>query len=338
MQEISKKRDSAIDIMKAILILEMVLVHVVSVLGNADARTKLDEVRTITYLVSFSGFLFCFGYTSQLAYFSREPGYKRILVNVIRIFIAYYISSFANLLFYEKLYSTADFVSVLTFSKIPRLSEFIPGFALAILAGVLFYKGIQALLKRPYIFFAVCGALLLTTFLPAQNIKYAQAGLFVGIPMQTAVTFPIVPFFPLYLMGMYFARHHIHPSWVLSIFGMIAFFIYKYIFGAPDRFPPDFLWIFFSIFFVFGWYLLSIYLSRWGFLLKLLTPIGANTLFYLLMSNILIFAFHGILTKLELSLKATFEMTAAITFLTYFLVTIIKPIPHQIGNAVVIKN
>lgn len=57
-------------------------------------------------LSTFSGFMFCFGYTNQIAYYRKEwkNSFGKMLKNVCRMLIAFYISGIAYVALVEERY------------------------------------------------------------------------------------------------------------------------------------------------------------------------------------------------------------------------------------------
>jgi hypothetical protein len=321
MSETHNQHRLDIDVLKAILVIGMVLDHAVVLLGDKPTRVLLTEPKNIVTIVSFSGFLFCFGYTTWLAYFSTMPTIKRVFTTVLRILVVYYVSGYFYALFVERQYSTSDLLSVLILSRLMPFAEFMLGFALTLAAGFLFYKPIGFLLERPRLFFLTVSILLLTTFMPTGFVRYPQISLFIGSSNSVAASFPVLQYFPLYLMGMYFARYNVRPNLLVGLAGIGAYYLSTTFLGPASRFPPDIVWIIGSAFFVLTWYAIAQFISRWVIIDRLLATIGVNVLYYLLMSNILLFAFRGAMPKLggAMSLKATIEVSFALLATIYFI-------------------
>lgn len=322
MSQIQKYYNPDIDVMKAILVIGMIADHALMLLADEPTRRLTAEFKSTVDLVSFSGFLFSFGYVTWLSYVSKAATFNRVFSSILRPLIAYYISAFFYMLFVERSYESAEFAGILFFSKLAPFAEFMPAFSLMLALGILVRKPVARLLDYPYLFFMVVGALLLTSLLPTSWIQSPLLSLFIGSSKDVAASFPLMQYFPIYLMGMYFARYKIKPNLWIGIAGIAGFYLFKNHLGDITRFPPSLTWIVVSLFFAITWYAISRLLSRWPPINRLFVPIGANSLLYLLASNILIFAFRGAMPRLggAMNLKVTLEVTIAILAVIYFLV------------------
>ena len=98
------KREKNIDLFKAILVLGMILAHVIREL--IPGNKVLNSIRDYIELISFSGFLFCFGYSSYLAYLSKDfkQVKKKIIKNICRLAIVFYVSGISYELLIAKNY------------------------------------------------------------------------------------------------------------------------------------------------------------------------------------------------------------------------------------------
>jgi len=204
-------------------------------------------------------------------------------------------------------------------------SEFLLAFALTLLLGFFLKQPIRFIMEKPRFFFITVFIFSLTIFLPTQWVQSAKLSLFFA--SSSMYSFPIFLYFPIYLAGMYFARYQINPNILIGLVGIAAYFLFKSYLGIV-RFPPSFSFIAISMFFVITWYSISRFLGQWQIFNRLLGPIGVNTLFYLLMSNILIFSFRGAMPKLggAMTLKATAEVCVAIIATIYFMTTIVRQV------------
>ncbi|MEW5939408.1 MAG: hypothetical protein AB1750_07095 [Chloroflexota bacterium] len=331
-----KQHNLEIDASKGLFVVTMVLAHVIVLLSDQATRIFTAELKMAATLASFSGFLFCFGFATWHAYFSQAPSLKRVLPSAIRPWIAYYISSIFYLLFVERLYGIKDFADVLLLTRLVPFAEFLLAFSLTLLAGFLFHKPIGFLLERPRLFFAVVGALALTALIPNGWVRWPMLGMFIGAPERVASTFPIVQYFPIYLMGIYFARYDIKPNLWIGLAGMAAYYVYRSLGGDITRFPPSLGWIAGSFFFALTGYVLARFLSRWTPARRALVRLGVNALFCILTSNILLFAFRGAAPRLagEMNLRSTLGVTVAILAILYFMVQSVRRIDADPAPAI----
>ena len=90
----ARKRE--IDIQKGMLTVAMMLCHCIQFFGKEEYGLQKILVNLIN-LSTFSGFMFCFGYTNQIAYYRKEleKQFWKNAENVCRMLIAFYISGIA---------------------------------------------------------------------------------------------------------------------------------------------------------------------------------------------------------------------------------------------------
>jgi len=130
-----------------------------------------------------------------------------------------------------------------------------------------------------------------------------------------------------FLIGIYFAKYKIRFD-LKILFGAftatsIFLFYYLYTGKIPTRFPPSFYWILSPMFFIYIYYVLSNILIKKRFPTEIIQRFGRNVLFYLVMSNILLFILkmkysNVVLNSFE-SLGLTFLILSIITYLTFII-------------------
>ncbi|MBV6396062.1 MAG: hypothetical protein HFACDABA_01650 [Anaerolineales bacterium] len=329
MTQTHKPYEHSLDVMKAILVIGMVVDHALMLLADGPTRALTDGFKKTIDLVSFSAFLFCFGGATWLAYFSKTPPARRILASALRPFIAYFISAFFYTLFVERAYGSEDLLSILLLRELSPFSEFLLAFSLILLLGFLLYRPIKHLLENTRLFWAVAGLLLLTSLIPNAWVQWPVVSLFIGSPKEVTASFPVLQYFPLYLMGAYFIRHEVRPNVWIGLAGITAYFVARSFGFSASRFPPDFIFLVASMFFTLAWYAAARALTRWPLARTWLGSIGVNSLFYLLASNILIFAFRGAMPKLggAMNLKTAIEVALGILAAVYFFTRLVRQPP-----------
>jgi hypothetical protein len=333
MAELTQERDYGIDLMKGILVVGMIVAHVIFLLAD-ERRFPLNQIEFVINVVSFSGFLFCFGYAAQCAYFSKPLAFRRILTAAGRLLVAFYISAIGCELWVNQ--NRLDLIGlfgILTLFRVSLLSEFLLSFALTLLLSALLIRPIRYVLANPYRLLAACAALLATTFIPYGLIRLPQAGLLLGTTPDIFYAYPVVQYFPLFLLGMYFARQHVTQSRMLFICGLLGigvFVVYQQVCGQPARFPPSLAWVLGSVAFVIVWYCVARWLTRAAFLRWLFVPIGANVLFYLLISNLTLFALTSSFRHELNSPVLCLAMAVVIITLIRYLVSLVRPTPRSI--------
>jgi fucose 4-O-acetylase-like acetyltransferase len=321
------QRDETIDVLKGMLVFGMVLSHVAG-LVSSYAAFPIKQIWLFTGLVTFSGFVFSFGYACQIAYFSKDlkAVYRRIVSTALKPLIAFYISGMYWRAFVDKQLDFAAIANILLLNDIPPFSEFLVSFSLIILVSLLLFKPIQKLTSNPKHFWILFALLLLTTFLPYAKVHISQVGLLIGTTQFP--TYPVLQYFPIYLLGIYFAKHKIlyhRQTLVISALG-IGLFLFSHFVNRqiPSRFPPSLSWILASLFFVYLYYLAAQRISKWNFVAPLLSSFGKNVLFYLLLSNIMIFTFRGAYAPLSLPPLASLGMTVLVLLTIHFLIQIVS--------------
>ena len=83
-------RRREIDICKGILTVTMILCHCIQFFGNETEGVQ-KILADVINLATFSGFLFCFGYVSDIAYYRKEwkESAGKMLKNAVRLLAAF---------------------------------------------------------------------------------------------------------------------------------------------------------------------------------------------------------------------------------------------------------
>jgi len=320
-----RARDARIDLYKALLIVAMIFSHTIGFFGNRDISLLLDLKRIVELLV-FPGLLLCFGYSSQIAYFSVRPlNYQRILRAALRLLVAFYISAIGYVLFLEpSTLSGTEFGRILTLSRIPFVSEFMLNFPLTLLVATVFIRPISWVLEKGTRLLIVIGLLLGTALFPYALVTSPQLGLLIGTPRTVFYSFPVVQYFPFFLIGLFLARHQIRYSrWLMaaSLISISLGLILFQIIGYPLRFPPALGWIGISIVFAISGYFLVQYLPIRSKLGQLFIPIGVNSLNFFLLSNLFLFALRSRFPTLSAGIALCALIALTIIGVIYFITT-----------------
>lgn len=292
-REQKPKRNISIDVLKGWLVSTMILAHTIQLFGSFT----MTDFLTSNYigLTAYSTFLLCFGYTTQLSYFNApEVNKQKILRTVLRILFAYYLSAISYEIFLgERSNDPSLYGSILSLSHIPFYSEFLLGFCLTLILAWLLNSPLKWLQSEPYLFFTTLVLLPFSTFIPYGWVSSTQIGLWIGAPPEVSLTFPVLQYFPFFLIGRYLASEKVTPGkwWVsASIGGVLLFLLYFLLDGLPRRFPPDLAWILGAIPLAILGFVVSEKAAQITIIRRIFTPIGANSLFFLLLSNFLLFA------------------------------------------------
>jgi hypothetical protein len=316
----TRRRDTGIDILRAIFVVVMILAHVSVLLGPSGANA-LSDTQLIANFACYSGFMFCFGYVAHNSFLTvNRLSTQRVLPAIVRPLIAFYISGIVHeLIFGLQPLSPNEIFSILILSNLPSFSEFLVGFSLTLLVAVLLRR-LVLWTTETLRHFAVCFTLLAAiTLIPPQPTSPMQIALFIG---STGYVFPVVQYFPLFLLGVYFARHYLGASrWITvisAVVAIIAWILLHTNLSVINRFPPSFGWIIGSGALVLVLYAIARQLDRFVWIRRILVPIGANSLFYLLFSNLLLFGLAAGIELHFISLLDAFIATAAVIGVIYF--------------------
>lgn len=99
----TRKRERAIDMFKGLLVLGMVYCHTLQFFSDMQLYPNGQPFVDIINLITFSGFVFSFGYVSQLAYYSKpfRHAAPRMLVAAVKTLAAFYVSGMAFRVFID---------------------------------------------------------------------------------------------------------------------------------------------------------------------------------------------------------------------------------------------
>ena len=262
-------------------------------------------------LTTFSGFVFVFGYVSYHAYLQKDfkDSYPRVRNNILKLLGAFYLSSFAYVVFrQDAFYGWDTFWDIVLIRKLAGYSEFLLSFAIIMLACLILHPLLQKITQKTAMKWI--GMSLFLTLIPYGNV-HPLIGTIIG--GTNFAYFSVVQYFSLFVIGVIFAKYQIgwHKGVCIGAFvGSGIFLIFLVIFGhLPSRFPVSALWIIGSFGFLYGYYLLALK-TRASYKTAWLAQIGQRSLYYLLLSNIFIFA----LTRTNL--YRTGVLTALLLFVT----------------------
>lgn len=290
-------RRREIDILKGILTVTMILCHSIQFFGVEKDLIQGMLVNVIN-LTTFSGFIFCFGYVGELAYFQKSWGKaaKKMGKNILRILIAFYLSGIAYVALVEGKIFRTDFIrEVLFLKKYPGWSEFLVSFSAMLLLGILCYPLFKKVDGKILILWVLLSGGL--CFLPYDKISNSWMALFVG--SRHFVTFPVLQYSFFFAAGIWFCRNKIRWKWQLLVLcaclEIPCFYCYMTTGYLPERFPVSVQYLFGGCLFVYLYYLLACFLEKLqiGLVKKAIgyfERVGAESLYYLLFSNLLIFA------------------------------------------------
>lgn len=290
-----QNRNPEIDVTKGILTIGMVFAHVYQLLGNRQ-NNILESIDYLINWASFSGFLFCFGFVSWIAYLQKvQLPWNNILRTTFKCYIAFIISGVAyRMLIDSETASLALLFRIAAIRDIPAHSEFLLAFAVVTIFGAIFKKYIHIMTmqwKNLLLSTTIC--LALPFFMPSIPDYDPLISLFIG--NEKFLVYPIIQYFPIFLFGAFVARNqkwfNMRSYLFFSLFGL-GILIAGALLNMPiTRFPPSPVWILSSIGFVFLYRgFAEIIWNKFPNIFKqYLNVVGQNVLFYLLVSNLIIF-------------------------------------------------
>ena len=337
-----QKRVKYIDLLKAILVLNMILAHTFQLILGMSIEPINSTNRIMIYinLTTFSGFLFCFGYSSYIAYLSKDKKevILKLLRNIIRLLFAFYISGISYYIINTTRVNIFVISKIFLLLYIPGFSEFLASFMMLNLFTLIFFNFIKKVIEnKKALMVCICISLILT-FIPYQFFKHPWISLIIG---TTETCFPILQYMSLFLMGMYCAKYK--PKFELKtlLFTFLCFAIFEIgvcnNWEVVTRFPPKLLWIIGSYFFIYVYYYASIYICKkyeGNKILECINFIGRDTLIFLLISNIILFTVR----KFTFYKNVSFIETISIYLLTINICYISAGIKYILVNQKKLKN
>lgn len=321
----TRERNVAIDVFKGLLVIGMVLSHVLSFYGDGKSVFE-GKIMLFINNITFSGFVFCYGYACWLSYFSKnmKEVYKRMLISGLKTLIAYYLSGIYISTITNQLHFTfPDILSVIIFQKLPIFSEFLIAFTLFIIIGLLLFHIFAIIAENKIIFWIIYTFFLSTSIFLYNGTKNTILSLFIGA--NGFYSFPVIQYMPFFLLGIYFARHKVKFNLFIFIGAFIgsAYTLFEFFTKngfVPQRNPPALTWLSGSMFFLYLYYLASNFIASIKINTEIVQMPGRNVLFYLLVSNCIIVAFR----KRVNNLFTCFIIAVVILSIIHFLILLTR--------------
>lgn len=286
-----------IDLQKGILTVLMILAHCIQYF-SLEQYAAMNIISDYVNLTTFSGFVFTFGFVSYHAYLKNKTyssAYRKIIRNVLRLTIAYYISAFANyVFFYKKSLDLSSIKNIILLRPMIGYSEFLLSFACMMFLLLVFFRLFQRadlLLLVGSVVVSVVSCII--SPLPVQN---SWLSLFIGC---NNISYPVFSYLVYFVLGIYIAKNGIKKHWIVGGIAASAFVVYfiATLFNEPRRWPPSVIFLLGAALFIYIYFVVSTKMMtiKW---LKIpnyiLCSVGENSLFYLLGSNLCLFTLHAI--------------------------------------------
>lgn len=247
------KRELNIDLMKAMLVFGMIFSHVFDFFF-------VNNVFALYFnLISFSGFMFVFGYNSYNAYIKKESSNKKILKNMFKLIVAFYISGFAYEFFINQDYEIEKYIKILCFLKLPGYTEFLATFAVLNVFILVFRSKLKKISQNNN--YIVIGIIISAFFsiIPTVKENIPWANLFIK---TQSVSFPLLPYLNLFFIGIYIAKNKPKFNIVICIIACFMWNIHLIMFlkHLETRFPISLTYIIGSYLYLYLYYYISNYI------------------------------------------------------------------------------
>lgn len=292
-------RNREIDWGKGVLIAAMVLCHVLQFFGRIDKDSTQYAIALAVNATAFSAFTFAYGRSVQIAYLNKplKAVWLKMLRSALRAYIAFVISGVAYRVLVEgKDFSFPVVRQIATLKVFPGWSEFLISFALYGAAALILFPIWKKLIENKIAFWIVWALSFAAVLVPYDRIGNVRVAMLIG--GRQFAFFPVLQYLPYFLMGMYVSKYGTHRRgfWLLGAALLTGAGVARtLIVGEPSRFPPSIWWI------LLAWLPIAIAHELFGALarktgektaraLSWLSNMGANSLYYLLASNLTIFA------------------------------------------------
>jgi len=258
-----------------------------------------------------------------LAYLGREKlPWKRILRTAGKCYVAFVVSGFAYRFLVDGEASLRGLFRIILLRDIPGYSEFLMSFSLVILLSAVALPFIRRFTRS------------LGNLLPPGAHYDPVIGLFIG--GTGFAYFPVLHYLPFFLLGVFWARRGFRFKFTLFIYSAVCavvFFLLLALNIGIRRFPPSVLWVSLSAA-MYIYYSISLLIDDFGpaFIRRYLNIVGQNVLFYLVLSNIMIFSIKA---NLRSGLEAlptlfTFAAVMAVVFFLQYISTDLKRVENSL--------
>jgi uncharacterized membrane protein len=320
-------REKSIDILRGLTVALMVITHVIAVTYDYEKGTSglVYHVGLIGGIASFTSFLFISGVSSFFAYYKsgelEREKYKRIIIRTLKIILIFYLLAFAFNIASRILYLPINtfwlkqVIKILGFLEVPEFTEFLITLAFFSLSILIFSKLYLLALRNKLVLVIagvvsfILGISLYTVNFENNILNYYKA-LLAG--HGNLHTFPILQYFPIFLLGLYFGKYlltrkdflqRVKGSSILligsSLITIISVLLYSkfdslHFYPMPNegRFPPSIgflgLSLTIALLLLLGSFVIDRYKNR---LVNPIIFIGEHALGFFLLHELILFAF-----------------------------------------------
>lgn len=271
------------------LVWGMITAHCIQLLAF-HPKSPAETISVFINLITFSGFMFAFGYGVGLSKRTKDWGQR--LWPVLLLLLATWVSELAFEMLVDRKTLTPDLlVSLLTLSRLYGWSEFLASFTVLYLIIAIARPVLVALGSNWLLLVLAIAACFASTYVVVSQDIPAMATI---VGTRNFASFPVLAYLPWFLVGIAFARRPQLPRWIewaLAAIGTGAFAYIVWRNGGelPERFPPSIIWVVGAALPLVIYLLIARGLARLPIPAGLLQP-GRHVLAALLVSNLTIFA------------------------------------------------
>ncbi|MBP7563101.1 MAG: hypothetical protein KA886_04860 [Candidatus Cloacimonetes bacterium] len=324
----NKERIQYLNLFKAILVIGMISGHAVMLLSSSKSQYSLYYKNYIN-LITFSGFLFAFGIIHERIISCSKLNYAKFTSQIFKLLTAFYISGISyRILVKPGNISFKKLADILILKDIPGYSEFLLAFTVIQVLGLLLYLLPEKLKKSIWLYLVLILISVLSTIFIKKGFRLSYPALIFGSNFFGA--FPVLQYSAWFFAGILYKwnRFKLNIYSFIVCLALTCLYITYYIKAGhfAKRFPPSFFWITGSAFPL--WVMLkgSLLAEQYrqkipDFLFSFFNNIGENTLFYLIISNIALFALSS---HLQLSFITALLTGLVIVIVIHYLTGIIR--------------
>ncbi|HOU76482.1 MAG TPA: heparan-alpha-glucosaminide N-acetyltransferase domain-containing protein [Candidatus Dojkabacteria bacterium] len=267
-------RSTVIDGIRTIAIILMTFVHArIYAYSYVNSNSIIDRISDFGGNVSYTLFLFCFGFGVYKLLDSKKENNKALLRKTLYLFASYLLISFIGYvsLIFEKAHIanisiveitsnpkfwewiSNDIILIISGKGLVFLTEFLISFPLFLLITLLLKKVLNLIIRSDIYLYTFMFSIYLCGFLLSKSFETQTAGaLFWGY--KDNHYFPILFYMPIYLLGIRWAHINKHASdkfklkwlsYTLMAFAIITIVSYKFL--SFNRFPPSISFISYSL-------------------------------------------------------------------------------------------
>ncbi len=283
-------RAADLDLFKTMLVWGMITAHCIQLLSFRPRPAAL-VISDVVNLITFSGFMFAFGWGLGL---SRGPpkSWGARLKPVLLLGLATWVSEFAFMALVDKARFTPELIwNILSFSRLYGWSEFLASFFVLYLVIAVARSVLISIGERWYLMVAAAFACLAATWIVVSRDIPLLATI---VGTTNFASFPLLPYLPWFLLGIFYARNPAHPraaDWVIAATATGLCALWTAYYGEyPGRFPPTVLWVAGPALLLLLYLVVARVIARHIRIPATLLGTGRHVLAALLVSNLIIFS------------------------------------------------